>query len=50
MQYIFAKSTAMTVTNVQCRRSEGSNSWMGVGGLLGSFQNGYPFLVLASRG
>lgn len=48
--YILATMTAKDVTKVQWRISLGSNFSMGVGGLLGSFQNGFPSFVLASKG
>ena len=36
--------------NVQWIIFVGSNSYIGVGGLLGSFQKGWPSLVLKSKG
>lgn len=40
----------MDVTKVICKIFVGLNFKIGVGALFGNFQNGYPFLVLASRG
>jgi predicted MFS family arabinose efflux permease len=48
--YIFDNKTAIDVTNVQCNKFLESNVVMGVGGLLGNFQKGYPSLVLVLIG
>jgi hypothetical protein len=48
--YIFASKTAIDVTKVQCNKFLESNAVIGVGGLLGNFQKGYPSLVLVLIG
>jgi hypothetical protein len=40
----------MEAIKVHCTLFSGSNFMIGVGGLFGSFQKGYPSFVLASNG